>query len=138
MSVLEFLLDNIFERFGETVYHKFIEIPMGTNCTQLNADLFLYCNESYFMARINKDPSKQHLAEECKNTFRNFEDILAPNMCNDDFNIYTKDIYPLELSLNKANIDDKNIRFLIIILIWIMLNLILKFSIKGRIVHSLL
>ena len=36
---------------------------------------------------------------------RYFDDILALN--NDDFNIYTIDVYPVELSLNKANIDNK-------------------------------
>ena len=49
------------------------------------------------MAEINKDHSKQHLVDKFNNTFRYFDDILALN--NDDFNINTKDVYPVELSV---------------------------------------
>ena len=53
---INLLLDNIYVRFGNTVYRQVIGIPMGTNCTPLIADLFLYCYESQFMAKIYKDP----------------------------------------------------------------------------------
>ena len=46
INALEFLLDNIFVRFGNTIYRQIIGIPMGTNCAPLIADLFLYCYES--------------------------------------------------------------------------------------------
>ena len=57
---------------------------------------------------------------------------------NDGFNIYTYDIYPAELSLNKANIDNKEFCFLILVFISIMVNLILKLTIKWIIFHSIL
>ena len=41
LTTLEFLLDNIFVRFGKTVYRKVIGIAMGTNCAPLIKDLFL-------------------------------------------------------------------------------------------------
>lgn len=72
---LEFLLDNIFVRFGNSVYRQVIGIPMGTNCAPLVADLFLYCYESQFMAKISKDPLKQHLVDKFNNTFRYLDDI---------------------------------------------------------------
>ena len=53
ITALEFLLDNIYARFGNSVYRQIIGIPMGTNCAPLIADLFLYCYESKFMTVIN-------------------------------------------------------------------------------------
>ena len=110
ITALEFLLDNIFVRFGKTVYRQIIGIPMGTNCAPLIADLFLYCYESQFMAKISKDPSQQHMVQKFNNTFRYLDDILALN--NDDFNTYTSEIYPPELTLNKANTDEQHCSFL--------------------------
>ena len=40
-----FLLDNIFIRFGIMLYRRVVGIPIGTNCTPLVADLFLFCYE---------------------------------------------------------------------------------------------
>ena len=107
---LEFLIDNIFVRFGHSIYRQVIGIPMGTNCAPLIADLFLYCYESQFMSKINKDPSQQHLVETFNYTFRYLDDILVIN--NDDFNTYAQTIYPSELTLNKANADNKHCPFL--------------------------
>ena len=110
ITALEFLLDNIFVRFGNNVYRQVIGIPMGTNCAPLIADLFLYCYESQFMAKISKDPSKLHLVDKFNNTFRYLDDILALN--NDDFDRYTNEIYPPELTLNKANTNNQHCPFL--------------------------
>ena len=107
---LEFLLDNIFVRFGDSVYRQIIGIPMGTNCAPLIADLFLYCYELQFMTKISKDPSKQHLINKFNNTFRYLDDILALN--NDDFSMYINEIYPVELTLNKANDNNDHCPFL--------------------------
>ena len=41
-DALTFLLDNIFIRFGTKLYRQVVGIPMGTNCTSLVADLFLF------------------------------------------------------------------------------------------------
>ena len=40
------LLDNIFVRFDNEVFHQIVRIPMGKNFAPLNGDLFLYCYES--------------------------------------------------------------------------------------------
>ena len=42
-DALHYLLDNIFIRFGTTLYRQIVGIPMGTNCAPLVADLFLFC-----------------------------------------------------------------------------------------------
>ena len=101
IKAIDFLLDNIYVRFGDKVYRQIVGIPMGTNCAPLIADLFLYCYESQFMAKIQKDPSKQHLLDVFNNTYRYLDDILAIN--NSDFLVFTNEIYPKELILNKAN-----------------------------------
>ena len=48
-DALHYLLDNIFIRFGSTLYRQIVGIPMGTNCAPLVADLFLFCYERDFM-----------------------------------------------------------------------------------------
>ena len=62
------------------------------------------------MAKISKDPSKLHLVDKFNNTFRYLDDILALN--NDDFDTYTNEIYPPELTLNKANTNNQHCPFL--------------------------
>ena len=42
-DALKYLLDNKFIRFGLKLYRQ---IPMGTNCATLVADLFLLCYET--------------------------------------------------------------------------------------------
>ena len=90
ITAIEFLLDNIYVRFGNTVYRQIVGIPMGTNCAPLIADLFLYCYESQFMAKIQKYPSKQDLVDQFNNTFRYLDDVLALN--NPDFQKIAKKI----------------------------------------------
>ena len=54
-DALSYLLDNIYIRFGTKLYRQIVGIPMGTNCTPLVADLFLYCYERDFMDSLNHD-----------------------------------------------------------------------------------
>ena len=42
ISMLEFLVDNIFMVFGGKVFQQIVGIPMGTNCAPLLGDIFLY------------------------------------------------------------------------------------------------
>ena len=41
-------------QFENSVYQQIVEIPMGTNCSPLISDLFLYCYESDFMYNLHK------------------------------------------------------------------------------------
>jgi len=110
ISAIEFLLDNIYVRFGDTIYRQIVGIPMGTNCAPLIADLFLYCYESQYIAKIQKDPTKQDLVDRFNNTYRYLDDILALN--NPDFLTYAKEIYPKELTLTKSNNNNDHTPFL--------------------------
>ena len=42
IKILEFLVDNIFVVLAGKIFQKKVGIPMGTNCTPLLADKFLY------------------------------------------------------------------------------------------------
>ena len=46
---MEFLIDNIFVKFGGCLFRLVIGIPLETNCAPLLADLFLYSYESEFL-----------------------------------------------------------------------------------------
>ena len=54
-DVLNFLLDNIFIRFGTKLYRQVVGILMGTNCAPLVADLFLFCYKREFMMSLSDD-----------------------------------------------------------------------------------
>ena len=41
-EALVYLLDNIYIRFGSKLYKQNVGIPMGTNCANLAANLFLF------------------------------------------------------------------------------------------------
>ena len=47
-KMIEFLVDNIYVRFGGQLFRQVMGIPMGTNCPPLLADLFLYSYESEY------------------------------------------------------------------------------------------
>ena len=52
-DALHYLLDNIFIRFGSKLYRQIVDIPMGTNCAPLVADLFLFCYERDSMLALS-------------------------------------------------------------------------------------
>ena len=87
-------------QFGVRLFHPVIGIPMGTNCAPLIADLFLYSHENKFLDNMVRTGHRR-LA-------RSF------NLCMDDsivfnnkkFLDYLKEIYPSQLTVEKANKSD--------------------------------
>ena len=106
---LTFLLDNIFVRYGNSIYRQVIGIPMGTNCAPLVADLFLYCYERDFMLSLNPQ-SQADVIKAFNDTSRYLDDIF--NIDNPFFDTMIPSIYPKELKLNKANTTDTYAAFL--------------------------
>ena len=82
---------------------------MGTNCTPLVADLFLYCYERDFMDSLKHD-NQADVIEAFNSTSRYLDDLL--NIDNHYFEGMVNQIYPPELQLNKANISDIEASFL--------------------------
>ena len=60
-KMIEFLVDNIYVRFGGQLFRQMVGIPMGTNCAPLLADLFLYSYENEFLDKLIK--AKESLLE---------------------------------------------------------------------------
>ena len=70
-EALTFLLDNIYIRFG---FRQIVGIPMGTNCTPLVADLFLFCYERDFMLSLSED-NQSGLKEAFNSTSRYLDNL---------------------------------------------------------------
>ena len=100
---LIYLSDNIYIRFDTKLYRQIVGIPMGTNCTPLIADLFLFCYERDFMTSLS-DVKQAEILEAFKSTSRYLDDLL--NIDNPYFEGMVSCIYPPELQLNKANTSD--------------------------------
>ena len=56
------LVDNIYVRFRGQLFRQMVDIPMGTNCAPLLADLFLYSYENEFLDKLIKK-AKESLLE---------------------------------------------------------------------------
>ena len=67
--MVEFLVDNIYVRFGGQLFRQMVGIPMGTNCAPLLADLFLYSYENEFLDKLIKE-GKRKLARKFNRPFR--------------------------------------------------------------------
>ena len=52
-NALNYLLDNIFIKFGSKLYRQIVGIQMVTNCAPLVADLFLFCYERDFLLSLS-------------------------------------------------------------------------------------
>jgi hypothetical protein len=76
--MLEFFIDNIFAMFGERVFQQTVDIPMGTNCAPLLADLFLYSHEADFIQELLRKNEKK-LVRSFNFTFRYIDDVLSLN-----------------------------------------------------------
>ena len=108
-DAIVYLLDNIFIRFGTKLYRQTIGIPMGTNCTPLVADLFLFCYERDFMKSLSRE-NQADIIEAFNSTSRYLDDLL--NIDNIYFDQMVDRIYPTELQLNRANSSDTEAPFL--------------------------
>ena len=74
-------MDNIYVEFEGMVYQQIVEIPIGTNCAPLMADLVLYCTILYCYERdlsLNLHKSKQYgLIDMFNDTSRYLGDIFT-------------------------------------------------------------
>ena len=109
ISMLNFLIDNIFVEFGGIIFQQIIGIPMGTNCAPLLADLFLYSYESDFIKELNKSGNKRQ-CHSFNLTFRYIDDVLSLN--NAKFSDYLDSIYPPELEIKDTSDSPTFVNFL--------------------------
>ena len=81
---------------------------MGTNCTPLVADLFLFCYERDYMKFLSRE-NQADIIEAFNPTSRYLDDLL--NIDNINFDQMVDRIYPTELQLNRANSSDTEAPF---------------------------
>ena len=96
--MIEFLVDNIYVRFGGQLFRHTVGIPMGTNCALLLADLFLCSYENEFLDKLIKE-GKRKLARKFSLSYRYIDDLISFN--NKRFNEFISDIYPKELTISE-------------------------------------
>ena len=109
ISMINFLIDNIFVQFGGRIYQQTIGIPMGTNCAPLLADLFLYTYEAEFIQNLIKQGEKT-TARSFNYTFRYIDDVLSLN--NTNFENYLHRIYPSELEIKNTTVSSNSASYL--------------------------
>ena len=91
-------------QFGVRLFRQMIGIPMGTNCAPILADLFLYSYENKFLDNMIKSGHRR-LARSFNLCYRCIlDDLIVFN--NKKFLDYLKEIYPSQLTVEKANKSD--------------------------------
>ena len=90
-KMIEFLIDNILLQFGGYLFCQVIGIPMGTNCSPLLADLFLYSYESDFLDDMIRSGHRR-LARSFNLCYRYTDNLIV--FGNKKFFDYYKEIYP--------------------------------------------
>ena len=98
-KMIEFLVDNMYVRFGGQLYRQTVGIPVGTNCAPLLADLFLYSYQNEFLDKLIKE-GKRKLARKFNLSYRYIDDLISFN--NKIFNEFISDIYPKELTISET------------------------------------
>ena len=98
-KMVEFLVDNIYVRFGGQLFRKMVGIPIVTNCAPLLADLFLYTYENEFLDKLVKE-GKRKLARKFNLSYRYIDDLISFN--NKRFKEFISDIYPKELTISET------------------------------------
>ena len=89
-EALTFLLDNIYIRFVTKLFRQIVGIPMGTNCTPLKADLFLFCYVRDFMMSLSVE-NQSEIIEAFSSTSRYLDVFL--NIDNTYFDGLISPIY---------------------------------------------
>ena len=97
--MIEFLVDNIYVRFGGQLFRQMVGILMGTNCAPLLSELFLYSYENKFLDKLIKE-GKRKLARKFDLSYHYVDDLISFN--NKRFKEFISDIYPKELTISET------------------------------------
>ena len=75
-KMIEFLLDNLYVRFGGQLFRQMVGIPMETNCAPLLVDSFLYSYENEFLDKLIKE-GKRKLAAKFNLSYHYLDDLIS-------------------------------------------------------------
>ena len=98
-KMTEFLVDNIYVRFGGQLFRQMVDIPMGTNCAPLLADFFRYSYENEVLDKLIKE-GKRKLARKFNLSYRYIDDLISFN--NKRFQEFISELYPKELTISET------------------------------------
>ena len=115
ITMLEFLVDNIFVVFAGKVFQQIIGIPMRTNCANLLADIFMYSYEPEFIQSL-LSTGRKRFASQFNFTYRYIDDVLSINTSNPDFENYLGQMYPLELEIKDTTESNTSTSYLDLLL----------------------
>ena len=95
----EFLVDNIYVRFGGQIFRQTVGIPVGTNYAPLLADLFHYSYENEFLNKLIKE-GKRKLASKFNLSYHYTDDLIFFD--NKRLKEFISDIYSKELAISET------------------------------------
>ena len=98
-KMTEFLVDNVYVRFGGQLFRQMVGIPVGTSCTPLLSNSFLYSYENAFLDKLMKE-GKRKLARKFNLSYRYTDDLISFN--NKRSKEFISDIYPIELTISET------------------------------------
>ena len=108
MEILEFILDNIYVKYGEKVFKQVIGIPIGLDSGQDIANLLLFCYESDYVEKTSRQDMV--LARKFNLCSRYIDDLFVGNFPNFREHIYK--IYPRELEIKPESNDIRDVAYL--------------------------
>ena len=108
LLILNFILDNIYIKFGENIFKQVIGIPIGLDSGQDIANLLLYQYESTYVETISR--TDMTLARKFSHCFRYIDDLFVANFPN--FRQHIPLIYPPELIVNPSSDTPKSVNYL--------------------------
>ena len=114
IKLMHWLIDNIFETFGDVCIQQVTGIPMGTDCAPFLANLFCYSYEFEWVDKQIK-LKKFHLIKHFKVCCRYIDDLFLPNNF-DTMNKVMYQIYPKESTLVPDNFDSLTVPYLDLLL----------------------
>jgi hypothetical protein len=108
LQILEFILNNIFVKFGSDIYKQVIGIPIGLDSGQDIANLLLYQYESTYVETLSK--RNLNLAKKFSTNQRYIDDLWSANF--PDFKTHLPLIYPPDLVINSSSNSPKTVNYL--------------------------
>ena len=107
-EILDFILDNIFVKYGKDIYKQVIGIPIGLDSGQDIANLLLFCYESDYVEKLSKENIP--LARKFNFNRRYIDDLFVANFPEFKDHIYK--IYPRELEIKLESDNPKQLSYL--------------------------
>ena len=90
-KMIEFLVDNMYVRFGGQLFRQMVGLLMGTNCAPLLAELFLYSYENEFLDKLIKEGKRKYTTK-FNLSYSCIDDLISFN--NKRSKEFISDIYP--------------------------------------------